>query len=93
MKQNPDADPRDGVFHSMFVGKPTFKQICQAIPKLFSGKINEVDVIHSFTAKDIVVDTKKHLVIEADGILMDFMGPCEIHCLHKALCMTVPNYC
>lgn len=93
MKQNPDADPRDGIFHSMFVSKPTFKQICKATPQLFSGKLTQLDFVHSFTAKDIVLDTKKHLVMEADGILMDFMGPCEIHCLHKALCMTVPSYC
>lgn len=93
MKQNPDADPRDGVFHSMFVGKPTFKQVFQALPKLFSGRLTQLPFIHTFVAKDIAIDTKKHLCFETDGIVMDIMGPCEVHCLHHALCMRVPQYC
>lgn len=93
MKQNPDADPRDGVFHAMFVTKPTFKQIVQAVPKLFSGKLTELDFIHTFVAKEIEIRTKKYLVFESDGILKDVMGPCKVECLHHALCMTVPQYC
>lgn len=93
MRQNPEADPRDGIFHSMFVGKPTFKQVIKAVPCLFNGKLHELPFIHTFTAKDIEINTKKHLIFETDGILMDIMGPCEVHCLHHALSMTVPTYC
>lgn len=93
MKQNPDADPRDGVFHSMFVGKPTFKQVLKAVPKLFNGQLSQLPFIHTFVAKDIEINTKKHLCFETDGIVMDIMGPCEVHCLHHALCMRVPQYC
>jgi diacylglycerol kinase family enzyme len=32
MKLNPDADPCDGVLHSMFLTPPSFKEICQAVP-------------------------------------------------------------
>jgi len=93
IRQNPDADPRDGVFHSIFVEKPTFKQVLQAIRRLFNGKLTDLDFIHSFVGKDIEINTKKHICFEADGILMDIMGPCEVHCQHHAFQMTVPQYC
>ncbi len=76
----------------MFVEKPTFKQMMQAVPHLFSGKLTELDFVHTFVAKKIELSTKKYLVFESDGILKDVMGPCTIECLHEALCMTVPQY-
>ena len=48
IKQNPDADPRDGIFHGMFVTKPTFRLIMSALPNLFNGKLKEIDFINSF---------------------------------------------
>lgn len=93
IRQNPTADPRDGKFNSMFVEKPTFGQILKAIPRLFNGKLTELPFIHSYEGKDIELNTRRHLQFEADGILMDIMGPCEVHCLHHALQMTVPQYC
>lgn len=89
IRQNPDADPRDGVFHSIFVKKPTFKQVMQAIPKLFNGHLTELPFIHSFTGQDIQIITRKHVMFEADGILENIMGPCEVHCLHNAMQMRV----
>lgn len=85
IRQNPKADPQDGIFHAIFVQKPTFKQIVQAIPKLFNGRLTELPFIHSFEGRDIHVVTREHLLFEADGILENIMGPCEIHCLHSQL--------
>ncbi len=85
IRQNPEADPTDGVFHSIFVVKPTARQVFQAIPKLFNGRLTELPFIHSFTGAHITVNTRKHLMFEADGILENVMGLCEIHCLHHAL--------
>lgn len=93
IRQNPEADPRDGVFHSIFVEKPTFKQVLQALKRLFNGKLTDLDFIHSFVGKNIEINTRKHIQFEADGILMDIMGPCEVHCQHHAFQMTVPQYC
>ena len=90
IRQNPTADPRDGKFNSMFVEKPTFRQVLQALPRLFNGKLTELPFIHSYEGKDIELNTKRHIQFEADGILMDIMGPCEVHCLHHAIQMTVP---
>lgn len=93
MRLNPDADPCDGIFHSMFVTQPTFKQITAAVPKLFNGKLTELPFIHTMTSDELVLNTKKHLMFEADGIIMDIMGPCKVTCMQHALQMTVPQYC
>ena len=87
IKQNPDADPRDGVFHSIFVQTPTFLQVLKAIPRLFDGRLTNLDFVHSFVGKEVEVNTRKHLMFEADGILENIMGPCRITCLHNALSM------
>lgn len=87
IKQNPDADPRDGVFHSIFVQTPTFRQVFKAIPRLFDGRLTDLDFVHSFVGKEVEVNTRKHLMFEADGILENIMGPCRITCLHNALSM------
>ncbi|MCQ2342234.1 MAG: YegS/Rv2252/BmrU family lipid kinase [Paludibacteraceae bacterium] len=93
MKQNAEADPRDGVFHGMFVEKPTFKQLCMGISKLFNGELYKLPFVHSFSGKDFVIKTDEHTQFEADGITMDIMGDFEVHCLHHALRMVVPQYC
>ncbi len=85
IRQNPKADPQDGLFHAIFVEKPTARQVLRAIPKLFNGHLTDLDFIHSFTGTDIHIDTRKHLLFEADGILENIMGPCEVHCLHHAM--------
>ena len=87
IKQNPDADPRDGVFHSIFVQTPTFRQVLKAIPRLFNVRLTDLDFVHSFVGKEVEVNTRKHLMFEADGILENIMGPCRITCLHNALSM------
>ncbi len=93
MRLNPDANPCDGMFHSIFVLKPTFKQIMEAIPKLFNGRFTELSFIYTASSKELNLTTKKHLMFEADGIIMDIMGPCKVTCMKGALQMTVPQYC
>ena len=91
IKQNPDADPRDGIFHAMFASKPTFRLIMSAIPNLFNGHLTDISFIHSFTAHSVVVNTKQHIVIEKDGILIDACGPYKVEILPSALQMVVPQ--
>lgn len=95
IRQNPDADPRDGIFHSMFVLKPTVKQIFQAVPHLFDGHLTDLPFIRTYTAKEITLDCPlrdersgqrlNHFVFEADGILCHACGPLTITCEHHAL--------
>ena len=85
IRQNPGADPTDGVFHSMFVRKPSFKQICKALPNLFNGKLTELPFIYPICGKEIEISYRKHILFEADGILENIIGPCEVTCIHHAL--------
>jgi diacylglycerol kinase (ATP) len=85
IKQNPEADPQDGVFHTMFIKKPTFKQILAALPKLYNGRLTELPFVYPICGAEIEINYRKHILIEADGILENFMGPCKVTCIHNAL--------
>ena len=93
MRLNPDADPCDGVLHSIFLTPPSFMQICQAVPKLFNGKLTELPFVHTVVTDDMLVHTKQHQSFEADGIVMDISGPCKVTCMKHALQMIVPENC
>ena len=80
IRQNPTADPRDGVLNGIFVEKPTFRQVMQALPRLFDGRLNDLPFIHTFQGTDFRLDTKAHLLFEADGITENIMGPCRVSC-------------
>ena len=89
IRQNPEADPTDGIFHAMFVAKPTLKLILKAIPNLFNGRLKEIEFINSYTARKVSINTRQHLLFEKDGILIDACGPFVISILPSALQMIV----
>ena len=93
MRLNPDADPSDGLLHAIFLTPPTLKQISQAVSKLFNGKLHELPFVHSVVADEMLVHTKKYQAFEADGIVMDITGPCQVTCMKHALQMIVPEAC
>ena len=90
IRQNPTADPRDGILNGMFVEKPTMKRIVQALPHLFNGHLTQIDFVHSLKGKHIQITTDQHLMIEADGILQHFTGSCTISCIHNAIQFIAP---
>ncbi|MBQ7258700.1 MAG: hypothetical protein IJS57_02015 [Paludibacteraceae bacterium] len=85
IRQNPEADPTDGVFHTMFVKKPTFKQVIEALPKLYNGRLTELPFVYPIVGREIEMIYRKHILFEADGILENIIGPCKITCIHNAL--------
>ena len=85
IKQNPDAEPTDGIFNGMFIRKPTFKQIIEALPKLYNGRLTELPFVYPIVGAEIEINYRKHIMIEADGILENFLGPCKVTCIHHAL--------
>ena len=85
IRQNPEADPTDGIFHAMFVKKPTFTQILKALPNLFNGHLTDLPFIYPLVGKEITIDYRKHILFEADGILENIIGPCKVTCIHSAL--------
>ncbi|MCM1034419.1 MAG: hypothetical protein NC038_02455 [Paludibacter sp.] len=90
IRQNPDADPCDGIFHAMFVRRPTFRIVCSALPKVFNGGLKDIDFIDFFTARKVILRTQQYMVFEADGILVDACGPYEVEVFPHALQMIVP---
>jgi YegS/Rv2252/BmrU family lipid kinase len=91
MKLNPNADPCDGVLHSMFLTPPSFKEIMQAVPRLFDGRFYELPFVHPVVSSHLVLHTKQHQSFEADGVVMDVSGPCKVTCMKGALQMIVPK--
>ena len=85
IRQNPTADPTDGVLNGMMVERPTFRQIMQALPRLFNGRLTDIPFVHSWQGREINIETSKHLLVETDGILLHFTGRCQVKCLHHAL--------
>lgn len=85
IRQNPEADPTDGVFHAMFIRKPTFRQIIKALPNLFNGRLTELPFVYPIVGREIEISYRKHILFEADGILENIIGPCKITCMHHAL--------
>lgn len=85
IRQNPEADPQDGVFNTMFIRKPTFSQILKAIPNLFNGKLKELPFVYPLTGREIEIIYRKHILFEADGILENIIGPCKVSCIHHAI--------
>ena len=85
IKQNPDADPSDGIFHGMFVRKPRFGQILKALPNLFNGRLTDLPFVYPLVGKEIEISYRKHIMFEADGILENIIGPCKVTCIHHAL--------
>jgi diacylglycerol kinase (ATP) len=85
IKQNPEADPTDGVFHTMFIKKPTFRQIIEALPKLYNGRLTELPFVYPICGKEIEIAYRKHILFEAYGILENIIGPCKVTCIHNAI--------
>lgn len=90
IRQNPKADPRDGIFHAMFVSKITWSGVMEALPKLFNGRLSEVSFVRNFTAKRLELKTTRYTVFEKDGILVHACGPYVIELIPSALQMIVP---
>ena len=91
MKQNPDADPADGVFDGMMVRKPALKNIFEAVFQLFNGKLLRNKAIESFRTTRVVLETSGENLVETDGIAF-VAGSCiEVEILPSALRMIVPE--
>jgi len=91
IRQNPDADPRDGVFHSMFVSAPTAAQMLKGVTMVFNGGLKLLPFVKSFTAKEVELVTSKFWLFEADGILVEACGPYTIRNHHHAIKMVAPK--
>ena len=95
IRQNPDADPQDGIFHAMFAKTPTFSQVVKAVPHVFDGKLTELPFIHTYQTREVIIDSpemdpqsgqhENYFTFEVDGIIIDACGPLKVTCEKHAL--------
>ena len=90
MKQTPNALPYDGLLDVMMAKKPTFFDIIGALRLLFNGRLLEHPVIVSFQTQSLKVQSHKHALMEADGIIVNGTSPYVISIIPKAIQMIVP---
>ena len=69
----------------MFVEKPTIRQLFKALPNLFNGHLTDVPQIHTIKGSEIEIETKDSVIVETDGILMNYEGNGRLSCIHNAI--------
>lgn len=63
----PDASVNDGLFHVTVIGDLTLPEVFSNLPKLYNGKINDVDKVISLTGKTIEALPFHRILLEVDG--------------------------
>jgi diacylglycerol kinase (ATP) len=90
LKQTPNALPYDGLLDVMMARKPTFVDIIGALVALFRGKLLEHPAIVSFQTRELIVQSDKKALMEADGIIVNGSSPFKISIIPGAIQMIVP---
>lgn len=90
LKQTPNALPYDGWLDVMMARKPTFVDIIGALVALFRGKLLEHPAIVSFQTRELIVQSDKKALMEADGIIVNGSSPFKISIIPGAIQMIVP---
>ena len=90
LKQTPNALPYDGLLDVMMARKPTFVDIIGALVALFRGKLLEHPAIVSFQTRELIVQSDKKALMEADGIIVNGSSPFKISIIPGAIQMIIP---
>lgn len=88
---NPKADPRDGILTAAVVDHMSFGQIMAALPKLATGKIEEVNQYSNFDITTIKIEDScgNNIIAQMDGeIIVD--SSFEIQVLPAELVIMAP---
>jgi YegS/Rv2252/BmrU family lipid kinase len=67
MKVAPGADPADGLLDVVFVKRSSKLRFLANLPKVFSGKHVELDVIELHRAREVVLSADRPFDVYADG--------------------------
>ena len=63
----PNASVDDGLFHVTVIGDLTLSEVFSSLPKLYNGKINDIDKVITLTGKTIVALPYHRILLEVDG--------------------------
>lgn len=80
----PGAKIDDGLFDVTLLGKANRRQLLKAFPKVFTGEHVDLDIVETFQAKHIKIETNIPKVLTPDGEILG-ESPLEVECLEKAV--------
>ncbi len=63
----PDAVIDDGLFHITVIGDLSLSQVFVNLPKLYNGKIKDIDKVVTFTAERIEAWSDRQVLLDVDG--------------------------
>jgi YegS/Rv2252/BmrU family lipid kinase len=63
----PDAVIDDGLFNVTVIGDLTLPEVFMNLPKLYSGKISEIEKVATLTGRRVEVSSDQHVLLEVDG--------------------------
>jgi diacylglycerol kinase family enzyme len=70
--------------------RPRFGDILSALIYLFRGKILEHKLIESFRTSNLLIQSDKNALMEADGIIVHGYSPFNISIIPESIQMIVP---
>jgi YegS/Rv2252/BmrU family lipid kinase len=80
----PAAKIDDGLFDITLLGKTNRRKLLKAFPKVFTGEHVNLDIVETFQAKHIKIETDIPKVLTPDGEIIG-ESPIEVECLKKAV--------
>lgn len=63
----PDASVCDGILHITIIGDLTIPEVLINLPKLYNGRINEIDKVIALTGKKVTAISDERILLEVDG--------------------------
>jgi len=67
MQVAPEALMDDGFFHMVVIGDLSFSEVCRHLPKLYIGRINDIEKVRVGTGRRIEAVASRRVLIEMDG--------------------------
>ena len=80
----PDAEIDDGFLDVTLLSKCTRRQLLKALPTVFTGEHVNLDIVETFKAKKIEIQTNIPKVLTPDGEVLG-STPVNIECLYQAV--------
>jgi len=67
MQVAPEARVDDGLFHVSVIGDLSFLEVCRHLPKLYIGRIDDIDKVETWTDRCIEATSAQTVLLEVDG--------------------------
>jgi diacylglycerol kinase (ATP) len=85
----PDASIDDGLFNVTIIGDLTRPEVLMNLPKLYNGKIAEIDKVITLTGKQVEALSDQNVLLEVDGEQPGIL-PIVVDVVPRALNMIAP---